>query len=89
MLGREQRHVHAGQPAELARPLPAAIDDRLAGDDAKRGAHRAGLAASSTRSPFTFYVAIALIYLALTSVSIFLLSRLEARYSLGVKKVQF
>jgi len=51
--------------------------------------HRAGLAAASTRSPFTFYVAVALIYLALTTVSIFLLSRLEARYSLGVKKAQF
>ena len=51
--------------------------------------HRAGLAAASTRSPFTFYVAVALIYLTLTSVSIFLLSRLEARYSMGVKKVQF
>jgi His/Glu/Gln/Arg/opine family amino acid ABC transporter permease subunit len=51
--------------------------------------HRAGLAAASTRAPFTFYMAVALIYLALTSVSIFLLSRLEARYSLGVRKVQF
>jgi len=51
--------------------------------------HRAGLAAATTRAPFTFYMAIALIYLTLTSVSIFLLSRVEARYSLGVKKVQF
>lgn len=51
--------------------------------------HRAGLAAASTRAPFTFYVAVALIYLTLTSVSIFLLSRLERRYSMGVKKVQF
>ena len=51
--------------------------------------HRAGLAAATTRAPFTFYMAVGLIYLALTSVSIFLLSRLEARYSLGVKKVQF
>ena len=51
--------------------------------------YRAGLAAASTRSPFTFYVAVALIYLTLTSVSMFLLSRLEVRYSLGVKKVQF
>jgi arginine/ornithine transport system permease protein len=51
--------------------------------------HRAGLAAASTREPFTFYVAVALIYLTLTSVSIFLLSRLESRYSLGVKQVQF
>jgi arginine/ornithine transport system permease protein len=51
--------------------------------------HRAGLAAASTREPFTFYMATALIYLALTSVSIFLLSRLEARYSIGVRKVSF
>ena len=51
--------------------------------------HRAGLAAATTRAPFTFYMAVGLIYLTLTSVSIFLLSRLEARYSLGVKKVQF
>jgi len=51
--------------------------------------HRAGLAAASTRAPFTFYVAVALIYLTLTSVSIFLLSRLELRYSMGVRKVQF
>jgi ABC-type arginine transport system permease subunit len=34
-------------------------------------------------------MAVALIYLGLTTVSIFLLSRLEKRYSLGVKKVQF
>ena len=51
--------------------------------------HRAGLAAATTRAPLTFDLAVALIYLTLTSVSIFLLSRLEARYSLGVKKVQF
>ena len=51
--------------------------------------HRAALAAATTRAPFTFYMAVALIYLLLTSVSIFALSRLEARYSLGVKKVQF
>ena len=51
--------------------------------------HRADLAASTTRAPFTFYAATALIYLALTSVSIWLLARLEARYSLGVRRVQF
>jgi arginine/ornithine transport system permease protein len=51
--------------------------------------NRAGLAAASTREPFTFYMAVAVIYLALTSVSIFLLSHLEARFSMGVKKVQF
>jgi ABC-type arginine transport system permease subunit len=51
--------------------------------------HRAGLASATTRAPFTFYLAIALIYLTLSSVSIFILSRLEARYSLGVKQVRF
>ncbi len=51
--------------------------------------HRAGLAAASTRAPFTFYMATALIYLALTSISILVLSRIEARYSLGVKRVEF
>jgi arginine/ornithine transport system permease protein len=51
--------------------------------------HRAGLAAATTRAPFTFYMAVALIYLTLTSVSIFILSRIELRYSLGVRKVQF
>jgi arginine/ornithine transport system permease protein len=51
--------------------------------------HRAGLAAATTRAPFTFYMAVALIYLALTTISIILLSRLEKRYSLGVKKVSF
>jgi arginine/ornithine transport system permease protein len=51
--------------------------------------HRANLAASATREPFTFFVVIALIYLAITTVSIVLLSRLERRYSLGVKAVAF
>jgi arginine/ornithine transport system permease protein len=51
--------------------------------------HRAGLASATTRAPFTFYMAVALIYLTLTTVSILVLSRIEARYSLGVKKVEF
>ncbi len=51
--------------------------------------HRAGLASATTRSPFTFYMLVAMIYLALTTVSILILSRVEARYSLGVKKAQF
>jgi len=51
--------------------------------------HRAGLASATTRSPFTFYMLVAMIYLALTTVSILVLSRIEARYSLGVKKAQF
>ena len=51
--------------------------------------HRASLAASATREPFTFYVLVGLMYLAITTVSIALLSRLEARYSLGVKRLTF
>ena len=51
--------------------------------------HRANLAASATREPFTFFVVIALIYLVITTVSIFLLLRLERRYSLGVKAIAF
>lgn len=51
--------------------------------------HRANMAASATREPFTFFVLIGLIYLVITSVSILLLSRLEKRYSLGVKAVSF
>ena len=51
--------------------------------------HRANLAASATREPFTFFVVIALIYLVITTVSIFLLSRRERRYSLGVKAIAF
>jgi arginine/ornithine transport system permease protein len=51
--------------------------------------HRANMAASATREPFTFYAAIALLYLAVTTVSIWLLSRLEKRYSLGVRQVDF
>ena len=51
--------------------------------------HRANLAAAATREPFTFFVMIALIYLAVTTVSIVLLGALERRYSLGVKQVSF
>ena len=46
---------------------------------------RAGQAAGSTREPFTFYTAVALLYLAITTVSILLLRMLEKRYSLGVR----
>ena len=51
--------------------------------------HRANLAASATREPFTFYALVALLYLAITTVSIAVLSRLEKRYSLGVRRVEF
>ena len=49
--------------------------------------HRAGLATAATREPFTFYGAIALIYLLITSLSLALLWRVEQRFSRGVRKV--
>jgi arginine/ornithine transport system permease protein len=48
--------------------------------------HRANLAAAATRKPFTFYATIALVYLAITTVSILALGIVEKRYSLGVRK---
>jgi arginine/ornithine transport system permease protein len=51
--------------------------------------HRANLAASATREPFTFFCVIALVYLAITGVSGLLLARVERRYSLGVKRIEF
>lgn len=50
--------------------------------------HRASLASAATREPFTFYAAIALAYLAVTSVSVWLLGLVERRYSLGVRRVR-
>ena len=47
---------------------------------------KAALAAGATRMPFTFYIVVALNYLVITSVSVFILNRLEARYSVGVKR---
>ncbi|RVU45344.1 ABC transporter permease [Rubrivivax rivuli] len=51
--------------------------------------HRANLAASATREPFTFFVLIAGIYLALTTVSLAALAWLSRRYSLGVRELSF
>jgi His/Glu/Gln/Arg/opine family amino acid ABC transporter permease subunit len=51
--------------------------------------HRADMAASATREPFTFYGLVALVYLGITTLSIALLARVEKRYSLGVKRVEF
>ena len=51
--------------------------------------HRANMAASATREPFTFFMLVAALYLAITTVSVLLLARLEKRYSLGVKTVHF
>lgn len=48
---------------------------------------RAGLAAGATKEPFTFYAAVGVIYLAITTVSIAILRLAEKRYSLGVKAV--
>jgi len=49
--------------------------------------HRANLAASATRQPFTFFGLVALMYLAITSVSLLLLMLLERRCSPGVRRV--
>ncbi len=48
--------------------------------------HRAGMAAGATREPFTFYLAAALIYLGITSVSLLVLSMLARRYSAGIRR---
>jgi arginine/ornithine transport system permease protein len=44
---------------------------------------KAALAAGATREPFTFYVAVAIDYLVLTTISVLVLSLLERRYSTG------
>lgn len=47
---------------------------------------KASLASGATRMPFTFYSVVAINYLIITTVSIYLLQWLEKKYSLGVKK---
>lgn len=47
---------------------------------------KAAMAAGATRMPFTFYVVVAIIYLMITSVSVYILGWLEKRYSAGVIK---
>jgi len=42
-------------------------------------------AADATHEPFTFYLAVAALYLVITSVSLVLLRTLEKRYSVGIK----
>lgn len=51
--------------------------------------HRANLAAAATREPFTFFVLIAGVYLAVTTLSLALLAWLNRRFSLGVREVRF
>ena len=48
---------------------------------------KAGLAAGATRKPFTFYLVVAINYLIITSISIYLLKYLERRYSVGVRRL--
>ena len=45
---------------------------------------KASLAAGATRKPFTFYAVVALNYLIITTISVYLLKWLENRYSVGV-----
>jgi arginine/ornithine transport system permease protein len=47
---------------------------------------KASLAAGATREPFTFYIAVALIYLALTTVSVLALGWLERRSNLAYRR---
>ena len=47
---------------------------------------KAGLAAGATRLPFTFYAVVAFNYLVITTISIYVLKRLDTRYSAGVIK---
>jgi arginine/ornithine transport system permease protein len=46
---------------------------------------KAGQAAGATREPFTFYLAVGALYLAITSVSVLALRGLERRHSRGVQ----
>ena len=51
--------------------------------------HRANLASAATREPFTFFMVIAGLYLAVTSVSLGLLAWINRRFSSGVRQVRF
>lgn len=47
---------------------------------------KASLAAGATRMPFTFYAAVAGVYLLITTVSVYLLDWLEKKYSPGIRR---
>ena len=49
---------------------------------------KAKQAADATREPFTFFLAVAALYLVLTSVSLLALKYLEKRYSVGVRAAE-
>jgi arginine/ornithine transport system permease protein len=45
-------------------------------------------ASAATREPFTFFVFVAILFLLFTSASLWVLRRVERRYSLGVKRAE-
>jgi arginine/ornithine transport system permease protein len=47
---------------------------------------RGSQAAGTTREPFSFYLAVAVIYLAFTTLSELLFDQLQRRFSIGVRK---
>jgi len=49
--------------------------------------YNAGLAAGATRKPFTFYLVVAILFLAITAISDIGLRWLNRRYSVGVRQV--
>ncbi|WP_458369736.1 ABC transporter permease [Pseudomonas fluorescens] len=49
---------------------------------------KAKQAADATREPFTFFLAVAAMYLIITSISLLVLRRLETRYSMGVRTAE-
>ena len=49
---------------------------------------KAGLAAGATRKPFTYFLVVAVLYLLITSVSVYILNNLERRYSVGVREAE-
>lgn len=48
---------------------------------------KASLAAGATRKPFTFYLVVAINYLLITTVSVYLLKYLDKKYSVGVRRL--
>jgi arginine/ornithine transport system permease protein len=48
---------------------------------------KAGMAAGATRKPFTFYLVVAINFLLITTISVYILRLLERRYSVGVKEM--
>jgi arginine/ornithine transport system permease protein len=48
---------------------------------------KAGLAAGATRLPFTYYFVVALLFLAITTISVTMLGWLENRYSMGERRM--